>query len=542
MMLKKITLLLGCCLYSLLTIAQDHFPGELLVQLTPGRRIDHVLSDINKNERAATTLRIKEAITAQYGIYLLGFDPTQSDEMLLLEQVRKHPDVRAVQFNHPVQQRSTNPNDALYNKQWSLRKIQAPQAWDFTTGGLTAKGDTIVIATVDFGAADLNHEDLKGNLWRNYHEIPDDGIDNDQNGYIDDYLGWRVDSLNDNITKSNHATFVAGIIGAHSNNDIGMAGINWHIKMMFLTGATGSNSDAKVMAAAYYVLNMRERYNNSHGADGAFVTALNMSIGVDKQTPDNFPLWCNAIEDLGQVGVLSISATANHSWDVDQVGDIPTNCTSDYQIAVTSTDSTDKLAYYAAFGAQSIDLGAPGSLIESIEMNNSYAYDNGTSYAAPHVSGAVGLIYSLPSLDLAEKAISEPAATALKVKQMILDGTDPLSTLQGATKSGGRLNLYRSLELFKQVFGFSGAQLGIDKVYPNPSNQLLHVQYSSPDLSPLSIRVFNALGQLIYQNNQNSLVLANSLDIDVSNWAYGVYFLSISQDKSVKTQRILVVK
>ncbi|MDX1410455.1 MAG: S8 family serine peptidase, partial [Saprospiraceae bacterium] len=128
-----------------------------------------------------------------------------------------------------------DPNDQLWSEQWDMERIGMPQAWDISTGGLTTRGDTIVIAILDDGY-DLTHEDLTGQIWHNHGEVPNDGVDNDQNGYIDDHAGLYLQSGNDDHPVAQHGTAVAGIIGASGNNGIGITGINWNIRILAISG------------------------------------------------------------------------------------------------------------------------------------------------------------------------------------------------------------------------------------------------------------------------------------------------------------------
>ena len=204
----------------------------------------------------------------------------------MIQAVWQHDAVMMCQLNHIIDQRVTVPNDPQYNQQWQYDNdgsnggtvnadIDAPEAWDITTGGLTATGDTIVVCVIDDGI-DVNHSDFGDNLWVNYAEIPNNNIDDDNNGFVDDYLGWNADDNNDDIGNSNgsHGTPVAGIVGAKGNNGIGVAGVNWDVKLMIVPG--GGN-EAQALAAYDYPYTMRKIYNQTNGAQGAFVVSTNAS-------------------------------------------------------------------------------------------------------------------------------------------------------------------------------------------------------------------------------------------------------------------------
>ncbi len=125
---------------------------------------------------------------------------------------------------------------------------------------------------------------------------------------------------------------------------------------------------------------MRNMYNTSNGTQGAFVVATNASWGIDQGNPANYPVWCAYYDDLGSVGILNCGATANAQFDIDVVGDMPTGCSSDYMVSVTATNNQD-VRTFSAFGATTIDLGAPGENVFMTAAGNSYGASSGTSFA-----------------------------------------------------------------------------------------------------------------------------------------------------------------
>lgn len=403
---------------------------------------------------------IEKRVSKSLNIWLLSSRDDKTETAVLLQWLRQQPEVRAAQYNHILEERNNLPNDPQFNNQWQLNNtgqsgglpgadIGALAAWDITTGGLTPAGDTIVVAVIDGGIA-ANHPDLAQNLWYNWADIPNDGIDNDNNGYIDDRRGWNVWTHHDDIegNATSHGTPVSAIIGARGNNNNGVTGINWKVKLMFVAGG---GTEAAILEAYDYVIQTRQRYNETNGQQGAFVVAVNCSWGANYGMPEDAPLWCAAFDSMGQAGILSIAATANIPVDVDVSGDLPTTCPSDYLLAVTSLDRYNNKGSLAAWGAQHIDLGAPGQEVYTAASGNGYGVFYGTSFAAPQVSGAVGMMYAAPCPNLISLAKSNPAAAAIWVKNLILENVTPLASLEGSTVTGGGLQLYQALQQYEDM-------------------------------------------------------------------------------------------
>lgn len=463
--MKTIQLLLGIlCFFfaSNVIVAREanYVQGDILVQISENAQIATIVNDIQSLNGKATNLILKKCVAQPFRIYLLQFNPINIRQSDMLQAIRRHPAVIVAQNNHLIQLRETTPNDLQFNQQWQYinlggdnavanADLDADLAWDISTGGTTPLGDTIVVAVLDEGCKS-NHPDWGNNLWKNYAEIPNNNIDDDGNGYIDDYKGWNIYDNNDNIDGDNfsgsHGTCVAGIIGAKGNNNTGVTGVNWNVKIMFIL-ASGNESDA--IGGYTYAYTMRQRYNNSNGQEGAFVVSTNASWGINQGQPADAPLWCALYDQMGNVGILSAGATANANFDIDIVGDLPTACPSDYLISVTNMGKNDLKIGGAGYGLNTIDLGAYGENIYTLAGNLGYDGFGGTSGATPHVTGTIALLYSVqcPAFTLFAKA--DPAAAALLVKQMIMNGTTPNASLSGKCVTGGRLNMFNSLLLMQ---------------------------------------------------------------------------------------------
>ena len=447
-MMIRVSLLLICFNFlastSFLAQTAPHSPGEFLVSLPEGLDATGLIQDMGLSASA-------EKISKLLNIWLLR---TDLPEQQALSWLLRRPEVRSAQFNHLLENR-TIPDDPHFPKQWHLfndgssggvfdADLDAEQAWEITTGGLTPAGDTIVIAVID-GGLQNTHPDLAPNLWYNWAEIPNNGLDDDDNGYVDDFRGWNIFSESDYIEGNTtaHGTPVSAILGARGNNGLGVTGVNWTTKIMFVAA---SGTEAEILAAFDYVLQARQHYNASWGGKGAFVVAVNCSWGINYGQPAEAPLWCEAFDQLGAAGIVSVAATANLAINVDETGDLPTACPSNFLISVTSLNKSDQKAATAAWGEEHVDLGAYGQDIFTASAGSGYGTFSGTSFAAPQVAGAIGLLYSAPCPSLIALAKINPASAAYWAKSLILDNVTPNPSLDGKTRTDGRLNLYRSLQ------------------------------------------------------------------------------------------------
>jgi subtilisin family serine protease len=332
--------------------------------------------------------------------------------------------VRYAQPDYTVSLAKT-PNDPSFSQQWGLNNtgqnsgsadadIDAPEAWNISTGS----GKTIV-AVIDTGV-DYTHPDLAANIWTNTREIAGNGIDDDRNGYVDDVHGWDFANNDNNPMDDNgHGTHVAGIIGAVGNNGIGIDGVNWRVQIMALKflDASGSGSLSNAIRALNYAV-----------ANGAVVTNNSYSGGYYYQA------FNDAIKNAQSHGVIFVAAAGNGGTNTDTSPAYPSGYNPDNVISVAATDRNDGLASFSNYGPNTVDLAAPGVQIYSTLKGNSYGSMSGTSMAAPFVTGAVALLRDV-----------HPTWTYQQIINQLYSTVDPLSSLRGKVKTGGRLNIGKAL-------------------------------------------------------------------------------------------------
>ncbi|MCK4373121.1 MAG: S8 family serine peptidase, partial [candidate division Zixibacteria bacterium] len=279
------------------------------------------------------------------------------------------------------------PNDPQYSSQWGLPKISMPQAWDVSNGNTS-----VAIAIVDTGV-DWDHVDLGANIWSNPGEIPGNGIDDDGNGFVDDIRGWDfVDGApvapgEDGNTPDNnpddvqgHGTHVAGIASAATNNSTGVAGVGWNCKIMPVRagwlGTDGGGHMYSADGAAAF------EYAADNGACAINYSFTSYSAGT---------VLSNAAQYAFNQGAVVCVAAAND--DIDDPGTLGNLSTT---ISVAATDNSDTKASFSNYGTW-VDVSAPGVSIRSTVIGDGYESWPGTSMAAPHVAGLVGLIVSVNS-------------------------------------------------------------------------------------------------------------------------------------------------
>lgn len=414
--------------------------GEVIVRLQEGWDPEAVIRELPQNFET----KVNRLLSKPTDIWLFDFNEENTSVFEVLDAIIKVEGVKTAQVNTAVELRQA-PNDPSYGSQWQHQNIDSELAWDITTGGTNADNEDIVVCIIE-SADVMGHPDLQDNHWVNTNEIPGNGVDDDGNGYVDDYNGWNVGNNTDNIGAGGHGTAVAGMIGAKGDNGLGVSGANWDVKMMVVAGYGNPFTQANIVEAYTYPMEHRILYNQTNGADGAFVVSTNASWGVDGGDPADYPIWCDFYDDLGQVGILNCGATTNNNWDVDQTGDVPTACASSYMVSVTATDAND-IIDFAGYGQTTINVAAPGSSIYSTSSNGNYSSTSGTSFASPLTAGVIGLMYSIPCPSFMNFVKSNPQAAADAVRDALYDGVDQSTHLMTRTTSGGRINAKTSIDL-----------------------------------------------------------------------------------------------
>ena len=433
-------------------MAKDFIPKQLIVKFKDG-------TTRSKVEETLTTLGAQKNYQFKSTKALLLTVPDAIKPTDIIAIVTALNEVESVDYASPngVLKVSSVPNDPSYSQQDDLNNtgqlggtsgadIKAERAWDITQGSRD-----VLVGVIDTGV-DYTHPDLVDNIWTNQGEVGIDiegndktsnGIDDDNNGYVDDVHGYDfANNDSDPMDDNGHGTHVAGTIGASGNNGIGITGIAWRVSLVPLKfiSADGSGSEADAIKAIEYATAMNIPItNNSWGG-----------LGYNQALKD-------AIEAAGTRGLLFVAAAGNNSVDNDIVNFFPANYELENIISVAAVDNKDAKPAFSNWGAQKVQIAAPGVEILSLAVSGSpepLVRMSGTSMAAPHITGAAALIKSVfPDVDYRA------------IKSRILNGADRIPGLLSPTytyenfrsdeypldnplvSGGRRLNLEKSLQV-----------------------------------------------------------------------------------------------
>ncbi len=372
--------------------AQEYVPDEIIVNGATAAQL---------NSLGGVGILSATAFGAG-GDVLVKLKPDMSP-VLAVEVLKRLPNVKYACLNY-IRRANVVPNDPSYGSQWAWGVIDAPEAWDITTGDAS-----ITVGVIDTGI-DYDHPDLASNVWTGPGGIHGYNFINNTPNPMDDH---------------GHGTHCSGTIGAVTNNGIGVAGVNWTISIMGLKflNASGSGTDANAIRAIDWAIEQ----NNLGNAN---VRVLSNSWGG--YGPSD--ALKAAIERARDAGIVVVAAAGNESFDIDssRCVEAPAGLNVSNIVAVAATNSSDNLAYFSNYGSSKVDLGAPGVGIYSTVWNNSYTSMDGTSMACPHVAGVVALTLA-----------ANPDLTMDELIDQVLANVDPVSAL--SNKTGGRLNAWRAV-------------------------------------------------------------------------------------------------
>jgi len=433
--------------FALADTGEDYVPDEVLVKFKTGKAA------------------VAQSFHAQIGAKVAGSLAISNVDRVMLpkdvtvsEAVRLYSANPAVEFAEPnyILHFVNNPNDPQFSNQWGHENtgqlggtidadIDSVEAWDTSVGS-----DSIVVAITDTGI-DLTHPDLVANIWTNpgedawtdpYDPTTGNGIDDDLNGYVDDWKGYDFNGPlplipirdNDPSDGVGHGTHCAGIVAARGDNGIGVTGVSWNAKIMPLKIGPDTGLTLTIFVAAQAI-----DYAVANGAD-IISASWGGLAGINTVR--------TAIENAHSAGVLFVAAAGNYGTDNDGLLKFyPASFDLANIIAVYATDDDDALADFSNFGRTKVDVSAPGVAILStmptyeVYLNQhpyyygmNYDYLDGTSMATPFVAGALAVLMS-----------HYPTETHMETRDRLFSGVNQIPALDGNTVTGGRINLNNSI-------------------------------------------------------------------------------------------------
>ncbi len=395
-------------------------PGELIVKFKPGASPLAIAAVAQRN--ALQRIRQFRKINAvHYRVQRIV------DTLVLVGILRNLPEVEYAEPNY-YRYLNVLPDDPSFSSQWALDNqgqtggtvdadIDAPEAWDVTTGSAE-----VVVAVIDSGI-DMAHEDLVDNLYVNPGEIADNGIDDDNNGFVDDVSGWDFIGADNDPSDpvaacQSHGSHTAGILGAVGNNGLGVTGVAQQVSILPLRVfrpilGLCSASVASIISAINYADMMGVDISNNSWGGGIFSQAM--------------------FETIAGARHLFVAAAGNEGRNINSNPAYPASYNLDHILAVAATDHNDQLAGFSNFGNRVVDLAAPGVSILSTVRSSAYGQLSGTSMATPYVAGAAAILLS-----------ADPGLTPIELKYKLMMGSDERAL---PVISSGRLNLFESLML-----------------------------------------------------------------------------------------------
>lgn len=464
-----------------------------------------------------------------------------------LEVLSNHDQVRLAEVNGIIEAFSIS-TDYYSESQWALHNsgeylsfgdadhmyqqskvdvdMDAPEGWMMLDAMANPK--EVIVASLDTGV-DIAHEDLKDQIWINFNEIPGDGIDNDENGYIDDINGWDFYNKDSSVghfihnkdglysanpeDNDNHGTHIAGIIGAKSNNGLGIAGVasKINIRLMVLKVNGGTKGTGSISSAIEGI-----KYATLMGAD-----ICNLSWGTSQNSL--------ALEQvMRESDMLFVTAAGNTGADNDQVAIYPANYQLDNMIAVTYINADGKLARKSNYSPLQVDIAAPGEDIFSTIVG-SYGYMTGSSMAAPHVTGLAALLYSY-----------QDHVYPANIKDVILASLKPLESLEGKVKYAGIPSISFALE--NKSMMITDTKLPKVSLSTGYNKDKMIVKVKGKDTGKSGIRVIKWLsGKRVvkdFNRGMNGFPLINE-EISVSKAGnYTIYISDYAGNEYIKVYKV----
>jgi hypothetical protein len=539
--MKQTLLILFLIQTTILSALEDKIDRQVLIQVAPANsHLDYLQ---NLFPKALVNLSAET-------FHLWNVEFTTTPPMDYISQLKREGKINLYMRNRRLLPRATTPNDTFFAQQtFHLNNFNPGQsvayginsigAWDFNKSGVTAKGDTIVVAVCEDGFDSL-HQDL--DYFINYKENPNDTIDNDGNGARNDYRGWNVATNNSSLQGSgiSHAMRVCGAF-AKGNNKNGIAGITWNCKILPIN-FNGAVSIVNSIKAYDYCLKMKRLYRQSNKQKGAYIVAINFSFGTTGD-PAEDTLWKAAIDSLGKEGILMNVSVDNRDSDVETYQDLPVLLNSPYQINVTNYNYTTLETDGSGYSKKFVHLAAPNKYHTTFP-NNSYGNSGfGASFSAPLVAGTIALMYSNMCDKFLDSLHARPEFYTKKIKDIILTNVDVTPGLTNKVVSNGKLNLFKTIQKVSQLKDSFCKKDSVPNSIANTSHSRLVVYNSEKYIYtkksnhlPLYLSLYNMLGQLVLERRIESL----DEKIDVHHLNRGFYILNYSQGQQIYTEKIVL--
>ncbi|MEA3506874.1 MAG: S8 family peptidase [Elusimicrobiota bacterium] len=507
--------------------AADSFvSGEAIVRFRSGMSVSEVKS------AAAGIDAVIKSRQKKLGIFLIESDSSSTGELVSYFRARRDviyavPNYIAKSFAYKLPPDYSTLAE-LETSQWGMSKIEAPYAWNITTG------DGVLVAVLDTGM-DIGHEKLADNIWNNPNknieleiEAPEDDDSGQDYTIKYDTHGWNfVDWTNKISTFGEHGTHVAGIVAASTSSPTSdLIGVNWNAQIMsveVLDSVKNSGSSWQVLSGIIYAAD--------RGAD-----IINMSLGWPPGV-EIITAMEEACEYAYSKGVLIIAAAGNDDSQIYS-GGIGQPAIYRSVMAVGATTPSDSKASFSSYGDE-VEISAPGYQIRSSTPGDSYASWDGTSMAAPFVTGVASLVVSVWE----SQGLSW---TPDQVRQNLIQSVDVLGGGKNRYTGYGRLNAFTSVTNAKAVQSNTDEEEVL--VYPNPffpanGQEVQIVQPGSSSVSARRLKIYTVDGILVIDKEVINLPARwNGKNSDGKNCASGLYFFSLERDGTDKTGKITLIR